>query len=33
LQRIAKPACLSQFPFPNLHTIAGVCVPGDVEVM
>jgi len=30
---IAKPACLSRFPFYGLHTIAEHCVPGDVEVM
>jgi hypothetical protein len=33
LQWIAKPACLGRFPFPDLHTIAEYCVPGDVEVM
>jgi hypothetical protein len=30
---LAKPACLSRFPFPGLHTIAEHCTPGDVEVM
>jgi putative methionine-R-sulfoxide reductase with GAF domain len=33
LQRLAKPAFLSRFPFHGLHTIAEHCAPGDVQVM